>query len=136
MITMQNVSRQGLSHDIQPDASANYSDTGWSGGFERDGSEIYEYISHDNFLKIRIWEQFEEDENGYINKQYSSWVIQVWYDDEEQYDLCDVNGIDATKSLENVLKKIKYINYITQAREGWRTSYQNIAGKVFAPIWI
>ncbi len=136
MLNMQSVAMQGLPHDISPEASADYTYTGWISGFERDGSEVYKYISNDNFLKIKIWEQFEEDDNYFIDKEYSSWITQVWYNNEEQIDIYDMDGATAIESLENVLKRIIYSDHAIIARKGWLRSYNNIAGKVFAPMWI
>ena len=136
MLTMQSLAAQNLPHDIQPEAYNDYSETGWVGGFERDGSERYKYKSNDNFLEIKLWEQFIEDENGEIDKQYSDWVAQVWYNNTEQVDLCDIDGMTATESLENILKKINKPEYVIKARHDWQISYKNIAGSVLAPMWI
>ena len=55
MLPMQGVAAQGLPHSIPPEASADYSPTGWESGLERDGSEVYVYTAgEDDMLVIRI----------------------------------------------------------------------------------
>ena len=62
MLPMQDLAAQGLPHDIPPEASADYSHTGWESGFERDGSEVYTYTAGEDYdmLVIRINEVFDD----------------------------------------------------------------------------
>ncbi len=84
MLPMQGLTAQGLPHDIPPEASADYSHTGWESGFERDGSEVYMYTAGDNdMLVIRVNEVFDDDpdedyspddpEHWAVDKRYSTW---------------------------------------------------------------
>ena len=84
MLPMQGRTGQGLSHDTPPEASADYSHTGWEDGLERDHSEVYTYTAGDrDMLVIRVNEVlFDEPDEDYspddpehwkIDKQYSTW---------------------------------------------------------------
>ena len=84
MLPMQGVAAQGLPHSIPPEASADYSPTGWESGLERDGSEVYVYTAgEDDMLVIRINEVLYDEPNDDlppddpeywdVNKRYSTW---------------------------------------------------------------
>ena len=86
---MRALSRQGLPHDISPEAAADHGETGWTGGFERDGSERYRYDSPEGTLRIEISESFCEEPNEElgenhpdywaINKEHSGWDAECVY---------------------------------------------------------
>ena len=62
MLPMQGLTAQGPPHEIPPEASADYSHTGWEGGFERDHTEVYTYSAGDDVkIVIRLNEVFHEE---------------------------------------------------------------------------
>ena len=81
---MQGLTAQGLPHNIPPEAGADYSDTGWEGGFERNHTEVYTYSAGDDVkLVIRVnevpYEETDEDlpedhpDRWKVDKRYSTW---------------------------------------------------------------
>ena len=65
MLPMQGLTDQGPPHEIPPEAAADYSHTGWEGGFERGGPEVYTYTAGEDYdmLVIRIDEVFYDEPN-------------------------------------------------------------------------
>ena len=63
MLPMQGLTDQGPPHEIPPEAAADYSHTGWEGGFERGGPEVYTYTAGEDYdmLVIRIDEVFYDE---------------------------------------------------------------------------
>ena len=165
MLTMRALSRQGLPHDIPPEASVDHTGTGWSGGFERDGSEIYRYDSPEGTLRIEISESFCEEPNeelgenhpGYweVDKEHSGWDAECVYSGEEtlrnlsEYRKADRSAAVYADSMESAQEAVEEISRrIPRAwlaasgasrekvLQGWKDSYSRVAGKVHAPMWI
>ena len=112
MLPMQGLTDQGPPHEIPPEAAADYSHTGWEGGFERGGPEVYTYTAGEDYdmLVIRIDEVFYDEPNDdfpddeldeespedqrerwEVDKRYSTWrgECRLYGDprDEEIYEL-------------------------------------------------
>ena len=160
------VEGQGLPHNIPPEASAEYPETGWESGFERDGSEVYQYQSpdFDKSLLIKICEIFDdepneelgEDDPDYwaVNKEYSTWTAEcnltghddLWHlaeaTNERHAAIYVIMAETAQEAIDLIVSQIPDA-WMTACetsapaiREGWSQSYAEVAGKVPAPMWI
>ena len=181
MLPMQGLTAQGPPHEIPPEASADYSHTGWEGGFERDHTEVYTYSAGDDVkIVIRLNEVFheepdedlpEDDPNRWaVDKRYSTWrgECRLYGDPREEQtselfqmgqstrtdpsdhrreaNVAFVYAENAIDSADEVILELltktpeawfhAALTHRGAAWQGWTRSYQQVAGKVEAPIWI
>ena len=172
MLTMQGVAAQGLPHSIPDEAASDHSHTGWTGGFERDGSECYEFRASGDTVIIQLHEILSEEPNEDLpadhpdrwaaDKSQSDWISEcLFHGSIELFNLGQDSYIpregdtmraqarayddgpgNADETLSALLLQIpeswlhEALTHRGAVWQGWTESYQKVAGKVTAPMWI